>query len=225
MHREPSPVNPLPPIVWALFFAIAGVEVVFAMGEAGLVGGPDAIGWRLTAIRDYGFSGAVFDWMLVQGRWPLEHVLRFFSYPFVHGGMTATVFSCVMLLAMGKLVGEVMGQLAVLVLFFGSTFLGSAIFGLLTSEAWLIGAFPGVYGLIGGYTFLMWLKLGASGASQSGAFSLIVMLMGIQLFFSIFFGTGPDWIADLAGFVAGFTLSTVAIPGGFTRLVDRFRQR
>ncbi|MEO9821524.1 MAG: rhomboid family intramembrane serine protease [Paracoccaceae bacterium] len=225
MHSEPSPVNPLPPVVLALFFAIAGVEVIFAVGEAGFAGGPEAIGWRLNAIRDYGFSGSEFDWMIEQGRWPLERVMRFVTYPFVHGGITATVFSGVMLLAMGKLVGEVMGQIAVVVLFFGSAVLGAFVFGLLTSEARLIGAFPGVYGLIGGYTFLMWLKLGAAGASQSGAFSLIVMLMGIQLFFSIFFGTGPDWIADLAGFVAGFGLSTIVIPGGFARLLSRFRQR
>ena len=85
MHSEPSPVNPLPPVVLALFFAIAGVEVLFAVGEAGFVGGPEAIGWRLNAIRDYGFSGSVFDWMIEQGRWPLEHVMRFVTYPFVHG--------------------------------------------------------------------------------------------------------------------------------------------
>ena len=225
MHSEPSPVNPLPPVVLALFFAIAGVEVLFAVAEAGFVGGPEAIGWRLNAIRDYGFSGPVFDWMIEQGRWPFEHVMRFVTYPFVHGGITATVFSGVMLLALGKLVGEVMGQFAVIALFFGSAILGAFVFGLLTSEAWLIGAFPGVYGLIGGYTFLMWLKLGAAGASQSKAFSLILMLMGIQLFFSIFFGTGPDWIADLTGFFAGFGLSAVVIPGGFARLLSRFRQR
>ena len=225
MHSEPSPVNPLPPVVWVLFLALAGVEAAFALGERGLTGDPTAVGWRLTAIRDYGFSGDVFDWMLAEGRWPFEHTKRFVTYLFVHGGLTATVFSAVMLLALGKLVGEVMGQLAVLLLFFVSAIFGAIVFGLLTSEAWLIGAFPGVYGLIGGYTFLMWVRLGAEGAQQSQAFTFIAFLMGIQLFFSIFFQTGMDWIADLSGFVCGFALSLAVVPGAFSRFVARMRQR
>jgi membrane associated rhomboid family serine protease len=82
-----------------------------------------------------------------------------------------------------------------------------------------------VYGLIGGYTYLMWLSLGARGEEQMRAFGFIAFLMGIQLFFAIFFRTGLDWIADLAGFVCGFGLSIVVIPGGFRRLIDKMRQR
>lgn len=225
MPTEPSPVNPLPPVVWALFFLLAGVEVIFQAGESGMAGGPEAIGWRLETIRDYGFSGVAFDWMAQNGRWPLEHAQRFFTYLFVHPGLTAAVFSGVMLLALGKLVGEAMGQLAVLALFFGGGVFGAVVFGLITDEQWLIGAFPGVYGLIGGYTYLMWLRLGQRGEEQLRAFAFIAFLMGIQLFFSVFFQSGPDWIADLSGFVCGFLLSIVVIPGGFRRLVDKMRER
>ncbi len=225
MSADPSPVNPLPPVVWALFFLLAGVEITFQLGEAGFVGGSGAIGWRITTIQDFGFSGVAFDWMLQNGRWPLEHLQRFFTYLFVHPALTATVFSGVMLLALGKLVGETMGQWAVVVLFFGAGIFGALSFGLVTSEQWLIGAFPGVYGLIGGYTYLMWLRLGQRGEDQMRAFSFIAFLMGIQLFFSIFFQSGLDWIADLAGFACGFALSVIVIPGGFRRLVEKMRSR
>lgn len=225
MSVGPAPVNPLPPVVWALFFLVAGVELLFQAGQNGFAGGPEAIGWRVAAIRDYGFSGVAFDWMLGNGQWPLEHVQRFFTYPFVHGGITAVAFSGVMLLALGKLVGEAMGQWAVVAIFFGSAAFGSFVFGLITSDDWLIGAFPAVYGLIGGYTYLMWLSLGARGEEQMRAFSFIAFLMGIQLFFAIFFGAGLDWIADLAGFVCGLGLSVVLVPGGFQRLIDKMRQR
>ena len=225
MPSDPSPVNPLPPIVWALFFAVAGVEVVFQVGEAGLVGGPAAIGWRIAALQDYGFSGTAFDWMLANGRWPLEHVKRFLTYLFVHADLTATVFSSVMLLALGKLVGEVMGQLAVIVLFFGGAIFGATVFGLVTDQQWLWGAFPGVYGLIGGYTYIMWLRLGQQGEDQNRAFFFIAFLMGIQLFFSVVFQSGLDWVADLAGFACGFGLSMIVVPGGFRRMVDRMRRR
>lgn len=225
MPSEPSPVNPLPPVVWALFFLVAGIEVIFQAGESGFVGGREAIGWRVEALQRFGFSGTAFDWMLANGRWPMEHVQRFFTYLFVHNHLTATVFSGVMLLALGKLVGEAMGQLAVVILFFGGALFGSIVFGLVTNQQWLWGAFPGAYALIGGYTYLMWIRLGQKGEDQRRAFTFIGFLMGIQLFFSVFMESGLDWIADIAGFACGFALSTVVIPGGFQRLIERIRQR
>jgi len=52
---------------------------------------------------------------------------------------------------MGKMVGEVIGSLAVPVIFFGASILGALAYGALLSEpAWLVGGFPGAYGLIGG---------------------------------------------------------------------------
>ena len=222
---DPNPVNPLPPVVIALFFAIFGVECMFALGEAGLIGGPAAVGWRLGAIRDYGFSGQAFDFMVENARPLSEHLIRFLTYPFLHGGFTAALFAGVILLAMGKLVGEVMGQGAVVVIFFSATILGAIVFGLVTDEAWLIGGFPGVYGLIGGYTFLAWQQLAGTGMRQLGAFRLIGILMAIQLIFGIFFQVGYSWVAELSGFVVGFLVSPVLVKGGVARVLSRLRQR
>jgi len=41
-----------------------GIEGAFTLGSQGLLGGSDAVGWRLAAVRDYGFHGNAFDWML-----------------------------------------------------------------------------------------------------------------------------------------------------------------
>ena len=57
------------------------------------------------------------------------------------------------------------------------------------------------------------------------AFSLIGFLMGIQLVFGLLFGGTPVWIAELAGFAAGFGVCIVVMPGGFARLRDRLRDR
>jgi len=225
MQSNPAPVNPLPPVVWALFFLIAGVEAVFQWGMNGFAPDPGAIGWRSEGIAGYGFSGVAFDRIIELGEWKADYIKRFFTYPFVHGGITQVAFSGVILLAMGKMVGEAMGQFAVLALFFGGAVFGAAIYGLLTPGLGLIGAFPSCYALIGGYTYLIWLKLGAQGEDQMRAFSFIAFLMGIQLFFAVFFQTGLDWIADLGGFVSGFLLSFVVVPGGFKRLLARMRQR
>ena len=83
---------------------------------------------------------------------------------------------------------------------------------------------PHHQGLIGGFTYLLWLRLGQLGAQQVRAFSLIGMLLGVQLVFGLIFGGSLDWVADLAGFVTGFLLSIVLVPGGWARLLARLRR-
>ena len=67
-HREAPPVNPLPAVVVILFLVMVIPEIVFSLGARGLMGGPEAIGWRLAAVQDYAFSGDIFDWMMSNGR-------------------------------------------------------------------------------------------------------------------------------------------------------------
>jgi rhomboid protease GluP len=219
-----SPINPLPRAVIALFAVIMAIEALFSLGARGIIGGPAAIGWRLGAMQGYAFSAEIFQWMLANGRWPAEHVARFVTYPLIHANFTHALFAGAMVLALGKFVGEVFRGWAVLVVFFGASVGGAVVYGLLAGTgAPLIGAFPGVYGLIGGFTYLLWLRLGQEGGPQIRAFTLIAFLMGIQLVFGILFGGGRDWIADLAGFVCGFALSFVVSPGGFARLRGHLR--
>ena len=219
------PVNPLPPVVVLLFLAIAGVEAVLSLGAYGLVGGPQAVGWRLLAAQDYGFSSEAFGWMLRTGQWPAEHALRFLTYGFVHVAVTHALFVGVMLLALGKFVGEVLPQWAILALFFAGQILGAVVYGLtVTSNPWLLGGYPGVYALIGAFTCLLWVRLVATGSNGARAFTLIGFLLAIRLVFALLFGGDPTWVADLSGFVAGFALTVVLAPGGWSRVLARLRR-
>ncbi|MDO6481308.1 rhomboid family intramembrane serine protease [Shimia thalassica] len=219
-----SPINPLPPVVVALFLLIAGVEVVFSLGARGLVGDASAIGWRVAALQKYAFSGEIFDWMLSSGVWPFEHVMRFLTYLFVHGNFTHAAFASVMLLALGKMVGEVFSAFATLAVFILSGIVGALAFALiLDNPAPLFGAYPGVYGLIGAFTFLLWTRLGQMGENQARAFSLIGFLVGLQLLFGLVFGGNQDWVADVAGFITGFVMSFFLIPGGWARIRSKIR--
>jgi membrane associated rhomboid family serine protease len=217
-------VNPLPPVVAALFIVIMGIEVVFQLGTRGLIGGPGAVGWRLEAIQSYAFSDDIFDWMWQNGRWPAEQLIRFVSYSFVHASFTHALFVGVFLLAMGKMVAEVFGNAAFLVVFFVSGIGGALAYGVLLNDPVpLIGGFPSVYGLIGAFTYMLWRSLSTVGANQARAFTLISVLMGIQLLFGLVFGVNNDWVADLAGFATGFALSFFVSPGGWTRMRGRIR--
>lgn len=220
------PVNNLPPAVVFVFLAIAVVEAGLALGEARLIGGPEAIGWRLGLIRDFGFSGDIFDAMWAQGRWPPEHVMRFVTYPFIHLSFTASIFGMVLLLALGNLVAKSLGQAVFVALFFLSAIGGALFYAVVLDDpVWLVGAYPGVYGLVGGYSFVMWRSLGATGGQRVQAFALIAMLMLIQLIWSIFGDIGNGWLAELAGFACGFGLCFLLAPGEFARLHARIRQR
>ncbi|WP_315900496.1 rhomboid family intramembrane serine protease [Maritimibacter alkaliphilus] len=222
---QESPINPLPTVVLLLFAGIMAMEVVLSLGSWGVVGGPQAIGWRLTAIQRFSFSGEIFDWMVENRRFPPEHMLRFVTYPFVHPAFTSALFSGVMLLALGKWVGEVIHGLAMLVVFFASAIVGALAYGFFTEDPMpLMGAFPPVYGLIGVFTHLMWIRLGQIGQKQARAFTLIGMLMALQLLFGLLFGAHSDWVADLAGFVTGFVLTPLLVPGGFAALLARLRR-
>lgn len=224
MSDNPSPLNPLPPFALALFVAILGIEAAFSLGARGLVGGPEAVGWRAGAIEDYGFHGQILAWMIETGQYPQEHLRRLLTYAFVHGSFTHALFAGVLLLAMGKFLSEAFRHRAVLAIFLVATVAGALAYGLLPGDQpWLIGAFPGVYGMIGGFTYVMWLRLGQLGANQARAFTLIGVLMGLQLVFGLLFGAAPTWVADVAGFAAGFLASVPLIPGGWARLRARLR--
>ena len=195
------------------------------MGSRGLIGGPTAVGWRLDAIQTYAFSAEIFDWMMQNGRWPFEHVIRFVTYPFVSGSFTQALFVCVFVLAMGKMVGEVFGGLPMLIIFVLSGVGGALAYALFLDPRYpLIGGFPPVYGLIGAFTWLLWRKLSLVGENQARAFQLIAVLMGIQLLFGLLFGGTSDWVADLGGFATGFCLSFFLAPGGWARIVGRIRR-
>ena len=220
------PVNPLPPAVTALFVMIAGIEGILMLAEAGVIGGAEGIGWRLGLIREYGFSGDIFDWMVANGQWPLQEILRFVTYPFLNLGFTHGLFAVVLLLALGKMVAETMGQLAFVIVFFVSGIGGALIYAVLLDDpVWLVGAYPHVYGLIGAYSFVLWRVIGAQGGPQHRAFTLIALLMVIQLFWGVFFNTGTQWVAELAGFFVGFGLSFALVPGALARMRDRIRRQ
>ena len=226
MDREQisGPVNPLPPVVVVLFLLIVGIEAAFSLGAQGLIGGPGAVGWRLWAMQSYAFSGEIWDWMWQTWQFPPEHLLRFFTFGFVHASITHAAFAAVILLAMGKMVAEAFGQLRMLAIFLLSGAGGTLVYAVLLNDPVpLLGAFPHVYGLIGGFTFVLWRNLGDMGQNQARAFMLIGFLMAFQLIFGLLFGGQNDWVADVAGFAVGFGLSVVLIPGGWGRLRNRIR--
>lgn len=232
-----APINPLPWVVWLLVLPMIGLEVLFALAEAGAIGGPTAIGWRLSAMQDFGFIPEYWRQQALHGAFDLELLRRFFTYSFIHGDVTMVAFGVVICLALGKFVAEVFQPWAVVLVFVGGAAMGALVYGYFVPQQVLIGAFPGVYGLIGAYSFLLWVGL-SEGENPLRAFRLIGGLLAIQVLYGAVFTVLPmvfpsmgetqgdwSWVADIAGFAAGFVLSFVVSPGGFGRVMGKMRQR
>ena len=221
-----NPVNPIPPVVLALCLIAVGVELVLSAGAAGLAGGRQAIGWRLAAIQDYAFAPAVLDWIMTRGDYGFDLLKRFLTYPFVHVSFTSALFGAALLLALGKFVGDIFGNISTLLLFVVTSAGGALVYGVLaTGAAPLTGLYPPVYGLIGAYTYVVWVRMGQMGENQLNAFRLIGVLLGLQLVFGLIFGAGQTWIAELAGFAIGIAASIVLVPGGWRDLRAKLRAR
>jgi membrane associated rhomboid family serine protease len=228
MNRDynAAPINPLPAVVWVLALPLIAMEVVLTLAERGFVGGAQGVGWRLQAVETFGVFPELLRHQWSTGTY-LEELHRLVTYPIVHGSFTHALFAFVILLALGKMVGEIFRWWAVLVVFLGSSVVGALAYGLLVPglRAPLIGAYPPVYGMIGAFTFLLWVNLARKGANKYRAFSLIGFLLFFQLVFGVLFGGSWDWVADVSGFVAGFLLSFVVSPGGWALVMQKIRQR
>jgi membrane associated rhomboid family serine protease len=221
-----SPFNALPPVVVALSVVIFGLEVMFQAATAGVLGGQGGVGWRLDAIRDYGVFDEVARFMWQNGTYPPDELLRLVTFPLIHVNFIHAAFVVVFILAIGKMVAEVFSPVAFVALFLVSSVAGALGFvALMNSPYPLVGGYPGVYGLIGAFTFIMWTQATVQGSSRYRAFGLIGALLVIQLIFGLIQGEFGNVVADLTGFAAGFALSFIVTPGGWQRLLARLRAR
>ncbi|MFQ6551523.1 rhomboid family intramembrane serine protease [Aestuariibius insulae] len=218
-------VNPLPISVIVLFGLIAGIEILLSIGSISLLAGQEGIGWRGWAFQQFALPAQLLGFMVETSNFSASNLIRLVTYPFIHGSFISAAFACVILLALGKFVGDVFSSAAVLVVFFTSSILAAIIYsGLVWTPFPLYGAFPAVYGLIGAYTYILWVGLAATGGNQIEAFRLILLLAGLQIAFSLF-GTSPHWLADFAGFFVGFAVAPIAAPGGMKALLARIKRR
>lgn len=226
--RNQSPFNALPPVVVGLTLLIAGIELLFQAGAAGVLGGQDAVGWRLDAIRDWAVLDAVAGWMLETGQVPPREAARILTYPLIHTGFGHAAFVCVFVLALGNVIAPFYAGWRIPAIFWGSAVAGGLAYVIVfDSPVPLTGGYPAAYGLIGAFTYLT--RRGLTRMDPDRAFLLIGFLLAIQPIFGLASGQGfawvPHWGADMVGAAAGYGLASLLFPGGMGRLLGRLRQR
>ena len=227
MENYNAPVfHAVPPLVVALAVLILGLELMFQGAEAGMFGGAEGIGWRINAMQDYALIDSVWNWMVQNRTFPPEHLLRFLSYPLIHGNLVHAGFVAVFVLALGKLVSEVLSPVVFITVFWVSAILGGLVYvALLNTNVPLVGGYPGVYGLVGSYTLIMWMKAVVEGTNRWRAFTLIGALFIFQVVFGGLVGSLHLLVAEGTGFVVGFALTIAMVPGVARRMMAMLRSR
>lgn len=231
---DESPVNPVPAVIWVLGLPIIASEAYFGLGRLGFLSGGTNAG---SAARQIMVEKTAFSPDFLLRAWDRQSLVgaelwRLVTYPFVHYYFTHALFVLVFLLALGNMVARVMRPVSVAIIFFGAAIGGALFYSLLQALLPqfrfdpLVGGYSAVYGLLGAFTFLLWTRLGQERANQLRAFSLIGILLAFQLVFAVLFGgSGKNWIAEISGFVLGFAMSFVLVPGGWERVTRRVRNR
>ena len=212
-----SLINPLPPIILVITLFLILIELIFQLSETRIIFGGVGPGLRNNIMTQYAFYGSLQDWMISNSALRWELLIRYISYLFIHLSFLHTLIATVMFLALGKMVCEFYNGLLFFLLIIASSICGAFFYGLILDDQFpLIGLFPAIYGLIGAYTYISWTSLRSVGARGANAFTLVAVLLGIQIIFKMLFNGNNDWLADLFGFLAGFL---------FAFIIDRYFSR
>lgn len=204
--------NAVPPVVVATAVLIAAIEASLQLGEAGLVGGPAAVGWRLDMIERFGMYASAFQWMWENGTWPLEQVVRLVAYPFFHQGLADALLSAVFVLAIGKGLVERTRTSTFVAVFFGAAIVTGVVISVLMDQRTVIyGAWAPISGLIGALSWVLLLIARATGRPTQQAFGLLAVLGIIQVVFWAMFG-GTGLLEFVVGGAAGFGIAVLLHP-------------
>lgn len=120
-NRSPI-VNPIPTSILLIFFGIILVEAFLIFGFGGPLGKTETTIERLTLVQNYGVPPNLATWMFETGNFSIDYVSRFIVYPFINLSGLSVVFAAVLLLALGKMVGEFFSSFSVILIWLLSTF-------------------------------------------------------------------------------------------------------
>lgn len=214
---RPPLFQTLPPLVVGLALLLAGVEAVFQLAAHGVLGGREGIGWRMAAMQGWGFSAPLFDQMVVRREFPAADLARFLSYGAMHASLVHALFAIVLLLALGKAVSERFSATATAVVMAAGMVAGAlAYWAVLDGRHLLVGAYPAIYGLLGAFTWSLW--IGSKGKARLLAFRLVALLIGLQVVFGLIEESGNIWVAEAGAFLVGFATAFLVAPDGSERL-------
>ena len=216
-------------IALAVLIAVPELLFFFADRSFGLLdAGADEL--RRQAVVSFGFWPGQIHGQLESGSFGLNGLTVFVSYPLVHLSAVNAIFSILFILVVLRLLSGILRQSHCLMVFFGSAALGALAYYFLSgSDFPLMGASPGFLGLFGVAAAVAVMAGGPGGNPSIGRVGrtmliLPALLIGFEIVASLLFGGRGRWVADLAGFAAGFLAAPFIFDVPHSRLLARILQ-
>ena len=187
------------------------IELVLIAADHGVVGTPR---WRGLAYQNGAFwSGLLYDW---RPNYPAQPWTMFFTYAFLHGGLSHLAGNMLILCLIGPAVAARVGQLRLLVIYVFSAIGGAVGFALLgNSTQPVVGASGALFGLAGALLFWEYADRKQEGARVWPLAGIVLALVLMNLGFWVLLHRVLAWEAHLAGFIAG-GVSAIALSLGKT---------
>jgi rhomboid protease GluP len=196
---QTPPFRPLPRELLGLVGAIALIEVVLSLADAGILFDPSL---RSRVIMVGGFWSG-----LVRGEAPLfalQPVTMFVSHAFLHGSLLHMVMNMTILLALGRFTADRYGSGAILPVFLVGAVVGGGFYGILSSSPNpMVGASGAVFAFLGLWIAWDWRRHRALGASTRPVLRRVVVLVVLNVVIYVGLKGLLAWQAHLGGFIAG----------------------
>ena len=182
------------------------IELVLVASDFGLIGSRI---WRGMAYQNGAFwSGLLRDW---RPNYAAQPWTMFVSYAFLHGGFWHLAGNMVMLVVLGGVVEDRVGQGGLLAIGGLSAIGGAAGFALLNSSPQpMVGASGVLFGLAGAWQYWELRDRQAAGQGLWPVARTVLWLVVLNVVFWVIMGGVLAWETHLAGFVAGW-LGAVAL--------------
>ena len=185
-------------------------ELVLTGADLGLWG---TARWRSIALGDGGFwPGLLTNW---SPNYPLQWLLMFASYGFLHAGFAHLFLNMLTLLSLGPAVVERMGPTGFVATYVVSLLGGAAGYALLaTSPMPMVGASGALFGLAGAILAMEFRDRSLDAEDRTPVITAAAALVALNLVLWWAMSGLLAWQAHLGGFVAG---------AAYARVTDRRR--
>lgn len=196
------------PVVLVFFVIACAVEMLLQASDFGLIG---TTRWRSLAYQNGAFwVGLLDNW---RPNYPTQPWLMFVTYQGLHAGFAHLAGNMLVLLIIGHIVVQRVGQLWFATIYIVSGIGGALAFALLSDSAQpMVGASGALFGLVGAWKWQDWFFNSQKGFSRR---SLIVDVFGLILLNILLWVVQNGqlaWETHLGGFLTGWLVATLVIP-------------
>lgn len=212
MSKSPSSplsyLRAMPCVVWVIFAACVGPELILQGADLGLWG---AEGWRGLAYGWGGFwPGLLQDW---RPNYALQPYAMFGSYGFLHGGASHLIVNMITLFSLSPLLITRVGAGRFAFLYAAAVLGGALGFALLSAGLTpMVGASGALFGLIGAWLAWEYVDRFTGRAALWPVMQAVLLLVGLNLILWWTMDGQLAWETHLGGFVTGWIVALLLDP-------------